>query len=918
MKFQRLTIHNIASIEDAVIDFEAQPLADSEVFLITGKTGAGKSTILDSICLALFADTPRLNGTKMQGDTKDGDRTMKVDDTRQLMRRNTSEAFVSLTFIGSNNVHYEATWSVARARRKISGNIQSKDWVLKNLDTDQTLNRDKEIQAEIYRAIGLDFNQFCRTTMLAQGEFTRFLNSNNDEKAEILEKITGIDVYSKIGAKIFAVTGQKEQSWKNAQRLVEGTHILNDQELEERQKALLTLDDQYKEIKTVGDKHIASRDWIKRNNELAKDKNDAADALRIAKGAVECEDFRQKEQTVRDWNATIDARLWMTEAKRASGTISQQTALLTRHKEELSRLTGNINLDELETRIKQKETEVADFGLPKLREEFTETKVKQVKIATVKNLLATLAQEQQHRELKRDSLNQQKLALESKNKQSEEMKAPLAQAKELMDQYKTTLENQKDTVNKFAKTLRLKLHKGDICPVCRQEIMHELPHEEELQAIIRPMEEAFILAEKKYNELNAAKLKLDAEIQAESAAYIQDSQAYENDKTWVELQRQIQVECAALGLDSIDETTADTLAVIEQNTSKTCSGLESAIKRGEAIENEAKQLRKELDSKRAAIAELSEKITEANTKLQTAKENQAASQTKLNEFLTAHAELDMDRLDALNAYTSNDIAREDDSLKKAREAVVAKETLFDKATNLMEEHLAKKPELAEGDTLDVLTERIASIERQLAEIGEKKGAINQELRSDNENRTRRGTLIDDADKKKADYQKWSRMNQLIGDATGKKFRTIAQSYVLTNLIHSANGYLKMLTDRYTLKVTPGTFVITLEDAYQGFISRAASTISGGESFLVSLSLALALSDIGQTLSVDTLFIDEGFGTLSGEPLQNAINTLRSLHTKAGRHVGIISHVEELQERIPVQIQVNQESHNSSSKVKIVP
>ena len=162
------------------------------------------------------------------------------------------------------------------------------------------------------------------------------------------------------------------------------------------------------------------------------------------------------------------------------------------------------------------------------------------------------------------------------------------------------------------------------------------------------------------------------------------------------------------------------------------------------------------------------------------------------------------------------------------------------------------------------------------------------------------------------------MNQLIGDATGKKFRMIAQSYVLTSLIHSANSYMKSLTDRYTLKVTPGTFVITLEDAYQGFVSRAASTISGGESFLVSLSLALALSDIGQTLSVDTLFIDEGFGTLSGEPLQNAINTLRTLHTKEGRHVGIISHVEELRERISVQIQVNQEGNNSSSKIKIVP
>ena len=88
MKLQKLIIHNIASIEDAVIDFEAQPLAGSEVFLITGKTGAGKSTILDAICLALYADTPRLDATKMQGDTQDGEKPVKIDDPRLLFHYN--------------------------------------------------------------------------------------------------------------------------------------------------------------------------------------------------------------------------------------------------------------------------------------------------------------------------------------------------------------------------------------------------------------------------------------------------------------------------------------------------------------------------------------------------------------------------------------------------------------------------------------------------------------------------------------------------------------------------------------------------------------------------------------------------------------------------------------------------------------
>jgi exonuclease SbcC len=120
-----------------------------------------------------------------------------------------------------------------------------------------------------------------------------------------------------------------------------------------------------------------------------------------------------------------------------------------------------------------------------------------------------------------------------------------------------------------------------------------------------------------------------------------------------------------------------------------------------------------------------------------------------------------------------------------------------------------------------------------------------------------------------------------------------------------------------LRTVEGTLYASLEDAYQGFASRDTSSLSGGESFLVSLALALALSDIGQGLTVDTLFIDEGFGSLSGQPLANAINTLRSLRGKNGRHVGIISHIQEVRDNIPVQIQVNKTSNNSSSTIQVV-
>ena len=302
MKLQKLTIHNIASIEDAVIDFEAQPLAGSEVFLITGKTGAGKSTILDAICLALFADTPRLENTQMQGKTKDVDSKLELDDTRQLMRRNTGEAYVTLTFTGSNGVHYEAQWKVWRSRNKPTGNLQGKAWSLKNLDTGNTIDKDVQIKAEMKAAIGLDFNQFCRTTLLAQGEFTKFLDSKDDEKAAILEKITGVDIYAKVGKKVFEVTGQKEQLWKEARQQVEGIRTLSDDEVAAKKEEMAGIDAQYKALRDAVDADKAKLLWIKTDLELTKGIVTATEEHRQAQAVVDSDDFKTKELLVKQWN----------------------------------------------------------------------------------------------------------------------------------------------------------------------------------------------------------------------------------------------------------------------------------------------------------------------------------------------------------------------------------------------------------------------------------------------------------------------------------------------------------------------------------------------------------------------------------------------------------------------------------------
>ena len=161
---------------------------------------------------------------------------------------------------------------------------------------------------------------------------------------------------------------------------------------------------------------------------------------------------------------------------------------------------------------------------------------------------------------------------------------------------------------------------------------------------------------------------------------------------------------------------------------------------------------------------------------------------------------------------------------------------------------------------------------------------------------------------------WAGVAALFGSADGKKFRNIAQSYVLRQLLAGANHYLSRLTDRYRMECPPGGLTILLRDEYQGGVKRPTSTISGGESFLVSLALALGLSSLNRkSLSVDMLFIDEGFGTLDSDYLNTVMEALEKLHQIGGKKVGIISHVEGLKERIKTQIQVRR--IDSSKKAK---
>ena len=159
---------------------------------------------------------------------------------------------------------------------------------------------------------------------------------------------------------------------------------------------------------------------------------------------------------------------------------------------------------------------------------------------------------------------------------------------------------------------------------------------------------------------------------------------------------------------------------------------------------------------------------------------------------------------------------------------------------------------------------------------------------------------------KKNLAKWNRLNARFG---GTRFRTLVQSYVLRPLLNNANIYLARITDRYKLTCSEENeqLSILVLDRYNKDQVRSATVLSGGERFMISLALSLALSSLNRPgMNIDILFIDEGFGTLDEKSLDSVMSTLERLQEIAGqngRRVGIISHREELDERIGVQIRV---------------
>lgn len=1133
MKLKTLILHNIASIRDAEINFDIEPLSSADVFLIFGKTGAGKSTILDAICLALYDKIPRFENNIAEGNLET-DNELPINSTRQILRHKTGEGFVQLSFMGNNGIDYVAIWEVHRTRNNPLGTLQPRHWQLKRIPDNLTLTRPNDIKEEIRICVGLDFTQFCRTSMLAQGEFSKFLNSKDNDKAAILERITGTDIYSRIGYKIHEICAEKKKQWIETNSRISNIQIHSREEIKHKEEELETHKMEYEKTEKNLIILKSKREWLFMKESLEKNLCDALQEKLNAEEQLKQEDFLQKQKLIEDWTYTDGPRKWIqiihdNERKRnieiakleelkkeyikfISGVVFEKITiddiekkletLDTYFKQEILRndtikkcdIIGihlaallenrqtitieqeNINLQkeridknlnialeketsnitdlqkELEDKsnaIANEEKELDTIAIDTLRyeKEKKSNSINEIQLILV-NLNNFLDLEKKHIS---EKLDIKKLIEEVKKREKDltKLKTELEQAVSKEEISRKIFDSQKDTITTFAKTMRARLHIGDDCPVCRQKIQHIFMPEDKIDNLIRSYELEWEKDKNKLNDRIELYNKSEAELKA-IKNQLNNLQIINNrgDTELKDKQKQLLIQLKALGIEELTGYEVQTLHKIIQEKSLELSNLTASInsverrekslrvkkqevialqKYADEVKNRIQKLKDEIISCNTLIAISSNTITniiEKNRKIEKTLENiiigkwnsdwrtntdkflkelKKATDTynerlglkeqlekrreeinlvykeaiaikvsivqkmpnweiefseqippikmpeiitkgnylinnisgvlnnmnsisteieynknNIKKYISVETRFTISQIESLATIKTDQLDALNQEIRKVTDNHLSKTTTWKDAQKNLEKHNQQKPPLSENETLTNIEESIKRLEEERKNIIQRIGAINRDIEENNRQEKQIENLKREITAKKLEYNKWYSLDRYIGNPDGSLFRKIAQSYVLESLIHSANHYMNTLSGRYRLRNIPGSFVIMVDDAYQGGNSRAASTLSGGETFLVSLSLALALSDIGERIGMDILFIDEGFGTLSGEPLENAVETLRALHHRTGRHVGIISHIEELQERIPVRILVNQEGNSSFSHIEIQP
>ncbi len=1072
MKILSLRFKNINSLRgEWKIDFSQAPFSNNGLFAITGATGAGKTTILDAICLALYHKTPRLSVSA---------------GNNQLMTRHCADSLAEVEFEVRGKA-YRAFWSQRRARNKADGKLQAPHvelCQLENSDADPTKDGSGKIIAEkihdkeqlVTKITGLNFSRFTKSMLLAQGGFAAFLNANAKERAELLEELTGTEIYGQISQQVFENYKQSQIELQKLQARLEGIALLHEDEIKLLQARQDELNREVQQAQQQRDISTTKYQWLKQWLELQAEQQKLQqklkqseaklgaekpnlDKLKLSEPALQLSPYFQKVQENQKRLADTEKKL-KTHRTRYASLFKQQQSSETEYQQ------AEKHYQNCKAKQHQEETRIADVLQPleqqiktlkqqlagieaKHQQQLAKLEEKQQQARTLDELHKALEKQTQELKTTREQLKQQqqqfsadfgKINLEKLEQQLEQyqqkkehelkLQTLFARYQEYQQEYQQEIQQQgtlKEHIQQHTRKVnklrqdyqanqqqlkdiqtllqqeqrimdlsahRERLQPGEACPLCgstthpaiseyqQLDISHTQQRLAEKQQVLETLTQqdteigdklsrAKESLKNSENKSHSLKDKIEATLQDWQTAnqhlhidlqiaakqqlehYLeQSSQQKEALKQQIKAYRQAQDKITNLNLrkQKLELVQKETRELVEitrqlqayqeeieqlqtQYQEKTASrkqqfGDDSIAQIRKQLENTSEQAKQQYQQLQTRFMQHRDACQNLQTSITLLENEQHQQQQQLQQSQTEwQAELQKSPFEDQESFEQALLDRQERTqLLKLKETLLTQKQQAQAQIEQIQTQLDKHQASQEQSTLKTLTsqspehlkQQIDSINTQLKALNTEQGAIASQLQTDQKQRETQQRLLSKIDKQSQQNQDWAYLNQLVGSADGAKFRKYAQGLTLDHLIHLANQQLKRLQGRYSLQRKQGDALeLQVIDTWQADAERDTSTLSGGESFLVSLSLALALSDlVSHKTSIDSLFLDEGFGTLDSETLEIALDALDSLNA-SGKMIGVISHIEAMKERIPVQIQVKKMHGLGISKLEEV-
>ena len=1029
MKILRVHIRNLNSLRgDHWIDFTAPPLADHSLYAIVGPTGAGKTTILDAITLALYGQTER---NKAEVDRKDGSGTILTYGEGDC----TAELDYEVVVNGKTE-RFRSAWTRQRAHKKPDGNLTASKHSISRFDPDAPdesqwkilATKKREVAEKTQEIVGLDYERFVRSVMLTQGDFARFLKSDAGNKAEILEKITGTEIYRDLSVAAFtraklardaherateALATTPPLATEDRQRLDEQI-LARKTEIEALKKALAEAVSHlglYDNLRVLTAKAAAAQTENERLEqafaEAATDRDRLAksDQLQPLRSDLEAEARldRETKQLATDLAATETEHAALTAAvtQAAAAIVSAQNKLNVYYEKLPAREQKIATVAELEREVSalNRDLELDEKRKLSTARSLQEWRGKQAELSksvvVIREALAGMEPEKIRRQLEglegsipndgtklrllEERIERRKVTDRLTNeisvagKVTEELKtatAGVVTAEKTFAEAEANLTDRRLVLNNLRLSAGLAEHKlnlkpGEECPVCgATEHPGLIDFEPVTDSAIGRMNAD---VNKALDAVETMRQNLRTARQNEAALRGRKDSV---DALVSELKARLGPEANA-ETESLETLQAQRAALAEQLAKDTAEqtrlrGLQTKLPRLTALETE-------LGTVGARVGELEAELKEVTGALEAANKSVATKQAKIKaevQHLTAEQcrdqlrkkkddltaalavaeKSEVDQKGQLAALVSRQTVLKEQSKKLTTELTAARARLTEGlAGHGLTPATARQALLSESDALhlrarlnkleterataatvsknlaaeteaaakavvqlperDALEKDRAQSEFKVSEADRLIGAIELQIKQDDERIAATAEKRKQLEDLRKEMDRWTVMAKLIGSADGKKFRSYAQAITLQRLIDVGNDHLGSISPRYRMEyAAPGAgtgenLEIIIRDTYHDDNRRTMATLSGGETFLISLALALGLSDLasGKNL-IQSLFIDEGFGTLDGKTLEKAMTTLEQLRDQ-GKSIGLISHVASLRERIYCQIRL---------------